>query len=467
MSDERRASARSSGLLVRGWRGVREAGTLQLAATCVLVLIAIFFARFSWVLPGGAAEPTPLTNAAERALYDMRAYLAADLVEQDNRIVLVEFDDQALIELGQRSPLPRGALAEALENLDQMGAKAIGIDILFDQPQAEDQLLVDTLRAMQTPTLVGYATVETNEEDIVYEQQEYLEEFMAAIEGDGSNAERASIRLDNTFGATRIWPSIEEGLPPLLGRAMLEASGGPYEKFEGYVGAIEYRRAINDDLTEEQLASGENVIEKPLFPDMSITLFLDMDPVVAEIVAAQIEDKYVLIGGDIVDYDRVETSFTSWTGVEPAGLSVHGELIAQMLDGKRLVQVPNWTLWAMAILVVATAILTALLEWPARKLVPLLFGLAIIFVGIPFLLHFRSVDTYGLPAVGWLVGWIIAFTAVTAAARSAGAAQRSFAQGALGKYIPRDIARQIIDEPELLSLGGEKREIYVLFSDLE
>jgi adenylate cyclase len=65
------------------------------------------------------------------------------------------------------------------------------------------------------------------------------------------------------------------------------------------------------------------------------------------------------------------------------------------------------------------------------------------------------------------VGWIIAFTAVTAAARSAGAAQRSFAQGALGKYIPRDIAQQIIDEPDLLSLGGEKREIYVMFSDLE
>ena len=44
---------------------------------------------------------------------------------------------------------------------------------------------------------------------------------------------------------------------------------------------------------------------------------------------------------------------------------------------------------------------------------------------------------------------------MTAAARTAGAKQRNFATGALGKYIPKDIAQQIIDQPELLSLGGE------------
>ncbi len=461
---------KKGGLISRGWRSVREAGSTQLVATCLLLLLAIFLARFSWVLPGGE-EPTPLTNDAERALYDTRAYLAGDLVEQDDRIILVVYDDQALINLEQRSPLPRDALAEALGNLDQMGAKAIGIDILFDQPQADDQLLIDTLRGMQTPTAVGYANVATNASDIVYEQQVFLEEFMAELEG--SNARPASIRLDNSFGATRIWPRIEPGLPPLLGRAMLEDAGGPVEPFEGYEGAIEYRRGLRAGLDDEFESEGTDDggdqanVEEPLFQSLSIELFLDLDPAVAEFVAQEIEGKYVLIGGDIVDYDRVETSFTSWTGFEPAGLSVHGEIIAQMLDGKVLPAIPNWMLWAMAVLVVITAALTALLEWPAKKLAPLFFALVAMFVGIPFLLHVQDIDTYGLPAVGWLISWIVAFTAVTAAARSAGAAQRSFAQGALGKYIPRDIAQQIIDDPDLLSLGGEKREIYVMFSDLE
>ncbi len=467
MTDEANKKKRG-GLIARGWRSVREAGKVQLVATCLLLLIALFFARFSWVLPGGEEPtPTPLTNAAERALFDARAYFAADLVEQDDRIILVVYDDEALINLEQRSPLPRDALAEALTNLDQMGAKAVGIDILFDQPQADDALLIETLRSMQTPTAVGYANIATNESDIVYAQQVFLEEFMAELEG--TNSRPASIRLDNTFGATRIWPSIEPELPPLLGRAMLVDAGGPVERFEGYEGAIEYRRALRAGLDEELEGeeTGQADIEEPLFQSLSIELFTNLDPAVGDYIAQQIEGKYVLIGGDIVDYDRVETSFTSWTGFEPAGLSVHGEIIAQMLDGKVLQPVPTWMLWAMAVLVVTTAVLTALLEWPASRLVPLLFGLAALFVGIPFALHFRDVDTYGLPAVGWLIGWVIAFTAVTAAARSAGAAQRSFAQGALGKYIPRDIAQQIIDDPDLLSLGGEKREIYVLFSDLE
>jgi adenylate cyclase len=124
-------------------------------------------------------------------------------------------------------------------------------------------------------------------------------------------------------------------------------------------------------------------------------------------------------------------------------------------------------LWTMAVLVVLIAVLTALLEWPARRLA--LFGVAqlAIFQGTPVLLQVRNVDTYGLPVVGWLIGWVLVFTAVTVAARASGAVQRNFAASALGKYIPRDIAQAIIEKPELLSLGGEKREIFVLFSDLE
>lgn len=456
------------GAFARNVRGLREAGTVQIIGMVIFVAFSIFIARYSWALPGGQ-EPTAITSDAERALYDTRAYLAADLVEQDDRIVLVVFDDQSLINLEKRSPLPRGALAEALSNLDGMGAKAIGIDILFDQPQAEDIDLVETLRAMETPTSIAYATVATNANDIMYQQQQFLDEFMDAVEGEGTNAKRASIRLDDDFGATRVWPDIVPELPPLLGRAMLEDAGGPFAQFEGYEGAIEYRRPLRADFGDdpEAGADAQAVVEEPLFLTLSIELFLDLDPAVAEFVAQEIEGKYVLIGGDILDYDRVVTSFTSWTGAEPSGLSVHGELIAQMLDGKRLTQIPMWSIWVMAFVVVGSAIVVALLEWSAPKLVPLLLGLGAIYVGLPFILHFNEVDTYGLPAVGWLVAWIITFTVVTAAARSAGAAQRSFAQGALGKYIPQDIAEAIIDEPDLLALGGQKREIYVMFSDLE
>jgi len=440
----------SLGWIARGWRNVREAGGVQLTATLVILLAALFIARFSWMLPDGA-EPTPLTGEAERALYDLRAYYAADLVEQDSRIVLVVYTDQTLIAARKRSPLDRGLLARTLRNLDTMGAKAIGIDILFDQPQDEDADLIDALSSMQTPVAVAYANVATNQDDVVFEQQQYLEAFQAQLAG--SKSRPASIRLDNTFGATRVWPSIEPGLPPLLGRAMLEDSGAAPKRFAAYEGALDYRRP--------------QFVDAPLFASLQIDLFADPDPEVLPFLAEQIRGKYVLIGGDIVDYDRVETTFTSINGELPPGLAVHAEIIAQMLDGRILAPIPQWMLWAMAVLVVLTAALTALLEWPARRLAPLVVILFAAFIGIPVLLQLRNVDTYGLPAAGWLLGWIIAFTAVTAAARASGAVQRNFAASALGKYIPRDIAQAIIDKPELLSLGGEKRAIFVMFSDLE
>ena len=438
------------GWIVRGWRNVREAGWMQLTATVVVVLAALFIARFSWVLPDGKV-PTPLTGEAERALYDLRAYYAADLVEQDERIVMVVYTDQTLIAARKRSPLDRGLLARTLTNLDGMGAKAIGIDILFDQPQDEDPELIAALRGMKTPVGVAYANVATNRDDVVYEQQQYLEAFQAQLKGSRSGP--ASIRLDNTFGATRVWPTLVEGLPPLLGRAMLAKAGEAQPRFAGYEGALDYRRA--------------KFVDEPLFASLQIDLFADPDPDVLPFLAEQIRGKYVLIGGDIVDYDRVETTFTSINGELPPGLAVHAEIIAQMLDDRILIPIPAWMLWVMAVLVVMSAALTALLEWPARRLAPFLALLAAAFIGIPVLLQLANVDTYGLPAAGWLLGWIIAFTAVTAAARASGAVQRNFAASALGKYIPRDIAQAIIDKPELLSLGGEKRSIFVLFSDLE
>lgn len=444
------AEPKRSGWLARGWRNVREAGTIQLAATLLVLCLAVLIARFSWVLPDGRT-PTPLTGEAERALYDLRAYYAADLVDQDNRIVMVVYTDQTLINARKRSPLDRGLLARTLRNLDTMGAKAIGIDILFDQPQDEDAELVAALREMKTPVAVAYANVATNQDDVVYEQQQYLDAFQAELAG--TRAQPASIRLDNTFGATRVWPSLVKGLPPLLARRMLAESGADVSRFEGYEGALDYRRAKFDDA--------------PLFASLQIDLLADPDPEVLPFLAEQIRGKYVLIGGDIVDYDRVVTTFSSVNGETPAGLAVHAEIIAQMLDGRALSPIPPWVLWTMAVLVVVTAALTALLEWPARRLAPFAVALAAAFVGIPVLLQLSDVDTYGLPAVGWLVGWFVAFAAVTATARAAGAVQRNFATGALGKYIPRDIAQAIIDKPELLSLGGEKREIFVLFSDLE
>jgi adenylate cyclase len=142
-------------------------------------------------------------------------------------------------------------------------------------------------------------------------------------------------------------------------------------------------------------------------------------------------------------------------------------MLAQMLDGAAPVRPAPWYAWAEALLVLLAAGLTALLEMKSWKFVLLLCVQLLLFGGLPFYLQQSGVDTYGFPALGPALGWLLAFTAVVSAARASGAVQRRFAQGALGKYLPRSIAQEIIEHPELLALHGEKKDIFVLFSDLE
>ena len=439
----------------RGWRNVREAGPRRLGLTGVLVLLALLVARFGW---GVGDQALPGITDAERAMYDFRVFLEADrnAVAQDERIVLIVYNDQTLINARKRSPLDRGMLAAALRNIDGMGAKAIALDMLFDQPQDEDEELLATLRAMRTPVSVGYAQMATNAGDIVYEQEQFLRAFLARL--GGSNARAASVRLDDQYDVTRIWPRLEPGEPPVLGRSMLISTGEASRAFPGYEGAIRYRLPRD--------------ASRPVFATLAIDTFADPQlmaiPELTAALAEQVRGRYVMIGGDIVDYDRVATPLSAAMDTsEPPGLLVHAEMLAQMLDGRELDRPMSATLWVLALLVVLMAVLTGMLEWGSWRIYALFAVQFAVMLGAPFALQFRGVDTYGFPAVGWLVGWIIAFAAVTSAARAAGAVQRNFAQGALGKYLPGDIAREIIDKPELLALHGEKKSIYVLFSDLE
>ncbi|WP_243652651.1 adenylate/guanylate cyclase domain-containing protein [Novosphingobium sp. PhB165] len=433
------------GLLRKGWRNVRAASGRQLAATALMLVAALLITRFSWDLP--------VVGNAEDALYDLRSFVTAPVVDQDPRIQIVAYTDQTLIAAKKRSPLDRGLLARALQKLDGMGAKAIGIDVLFDQPQDEDEALVGQLRAMRTPTFVAYADTATNKDDINYEQQQYLKGLLARLHG--TQAHPASIRLSNYQGATRVWPSIEPGLPPLIGRAMVGA-GPDAERaraFEGYAGSIRYRRAATD---------------APVFSMLPIDLFAALDdPEMAAALAAQIKDRYVLIGGEIIDTDQVTTSLTAYTGSTVPGIEVHAATIAQMLDGARMTPVAPWQRWAVALLVILAAMLTALVDARVWRMAPFLAAQLVVIGGLPFLLQWRGVETYGTPAFGWVAGWILAFTAVSSAVRASGAVERRFAQDALGKYLPRDIAQEIIDNPERLTLSGSKRELYILFSDLE
>ncbi|WP_353217450.1 adenylate/guanylate cyclase domain-containing protein [Sandarakinorhabdus sp.] len=416
---------------------VNLAGPFRLAVTLLVLVAALVMARYSWELP--------FALSAERGLYDVRVDLTAARVDQDDRVVLVVFTEETLAATGKRSPLDRTMLARALTNLDALGPRAIGVDILIDQPQPEDPVLKAALLAMKTPTYFGFSSNAENGEFVMLWQEAHMREFFGAVAS--APVRTANIRLDvDSDNAWRQWPNPTNRVPGLLVNRITGV-----KDYVQYQGAAMFRKPL--------------LADRPVFASLPVDLF--GDPAAASAMKDAIAGKIVLIGADLPEADRFITPFTRLSGATTPGVELHAVLIAQALDGSKLKPLPAGVLWGLALLAVLLGALTGGFDLGVRVLGPIVLAEIGLLGWLPYGLQQGDFDTFGMPCAGLGVGWLLAIMAASTTARIVGAEQRKFAQGALGKYLPRDVAEQILRDPEKLALKGERRPIFALFSDIE
>ena len=416
---------------------LRHIGPRRLLTSALFLAAALVLARYSW--------HAPLISGAERALYDVRQTITAPRIAQDPRIVLVLYKEETLERTGKRSPLDRGLLARAMARIDAMNPKGMAVDILLDQAEPEDKELVATLKTLHTPTFLAFASHVTNPTFMQPPQEKFLRGFMADLAG--SHVKSAMINLDtDADGVVRRWPTRFRDEPPPVSLALHPAD----HQLDSYLGAVAFRQQKFED--------------HDLYASYPIDLF---ETPAAAMLTDAIKGKYVLIGADLADYDRFPIPATTMTRLQTFGLRVHADLLAQALDGFRARPVPSWALWIAAVLAVLSGVVAGVSDTRRWWFWPLLATELAVILATPFLLQARGYDTLSTPMFGWLLGWALSLTGVAAAARSLGAEQRQFAHTALGKYLPRDVARAILRDPERMSLSGEKKEIYAVFSDLE
>ncbi len=417
---------------------LKQVGASRVAGTLFFLVAALAIARWAWVMP--------VAGSIERALYDWRLFTTAPIaVEQDPRIVLVSYDEETALAVGKRSPLDRGLVARTLARLDAMSPKAIGIDILLDQPQPEDGQLRTALAQLRTPTFMAFTTSASDPQRLDRGQEKYLREFLASVRSRSVRGADVMMVADGGDAIVRRWPQQRAGLPEHLVAAMAGNAGPSQAAFR----SIDFLRPRN---------SVDSV-----FVEIPMLFFSEFPEAAAEMV----KGRYILVGGTVGSEEEFETPISRFTGRNTSALELHAQMLAQRLDGRVPTPLPDWLLFIAAFIVVAAGALTGMLDLYGWKIIAAV-GLQLALVGGgPFFLQAWGVDTLGLPAFGWGLGWILAFLAVGLAGRAVGSEQRRFAQSALGKYLPQDIANQIIRDPERLALTGEQREIYALFTDLE
>jgi adenylate cyclase len=425
-------------------------------------------ARFVWPLLAlaclalpFATKAIPLTLGVEHAIHDLYRYLLAPTVETaggDPDIALVLYDDAAARDAGRTNPVDRARLAAALKAIEGAGARSVGIDMIFIQPTEDEDALIDALATMRIPVYLAYADPERDhaaywDPAIDGEARTYQDGFWRRIRAGPVTRVSPVVATDDS-GLARSWPDVAPGGNPPLAWALAGERGPSYR------GAIGFTRLADGAVGDgAKRASG-------MFPTFSIDLVTDPD--LAEFFLPELAGRRVLVGSDTFNADQLATPITRIAGDRKiAGVTVHAQMLRQALDRRFPAPLPWWGVAALAALFAAGGAASAMIE---RRPV-LLSGAALLqlaaLAALPLVLDRSGIDFLGAPLFGFLMSWLLAFLAVSYALRSRTSTERAFARDALGRFLPENVAREILDKPELLGLSGEQRALFMMFTDLE
>jgi adenylate cyclase len=408
-------------LLLTGARGL-------LAAASFLLLLFVGTALFS----------RPLENfVRDLMMSTISPFTAPDA----DRIAIVAITEETIAKFPYRSPIDRGFVAELVNRISQAGPLAIGIDLLFDQPTepAKDSALVTALANAGAPVFLAYATPR---DGLTQAQSEWLSRF-------APSAKRglAVLSADRVDGVVRtaFAGRFEGGFwMPGLAQALAEATGlTPGRVAEPMV----YYRTRNGEPYRFVQYPAQFAL---LAPD------------------DWFRGKIVLIGVDLPIEDRHVTPFAALNGAAAGslpGVVIHAHSLARQLSGDRILEggfaagllltvlagsACAWIAWRPISILLKPAAVIAVLGagWVAG-------ALAFRFGAVQVPLVAPTLISLGLAAISGFVAW------------RRDQREKQFVLQAFSQYVSPGVVETLVKNPSLLRLGGERRAVTCVFTDLE
>ena len=399
-----------------GWR--------EAAAICIAVILVVWL-LVPWVT---------LFRLGSQWLTDFQVAYFSPPAEQHADIVLLTIGEDTLSKFPYRSPVNRRFLAELLTTLKQSGVRAVGIDILFDQPTEpeNDQALRRELLDFAPPLVVAAGDRESG---LTPRQIAFQTEYLAGIESGAATL----LKHDGTV--------------------RFIAAGDLQDQRPIFAAALARQLGVSPPTETLPLLLRDTGSETPYlrtFPAGAVAL----------LPGNWLEDKIVIIGADVPQQDRHRTPLAVMGGEHQtmAGVEIHARMLAQILDGTRLPRLPATLALALLAVYVLIAYAIAARPWRGRsKIALIVLALAALWVGS--VLSFRSggpLLPVFTPTMGFLLGLTVAWAYVSRRERSA----RAFLSDAFQHYLSPNVIEQLMADPRSLQLGGERREMSFLFSDL-
>lgn len=412
---------------------VRRQQQVYALAACALALLLV-----------GAATFSRTWHALEFKTFDvLTAWTAPQRTALP--VVILAIDEPTFQELQHTWPFPRSVHAALLKRLHDEGAAAVGLDIVFADPstEAEDAALAQAIA--ETGPVVLAATREKIDSSnaALWLDVMPLQRFLDA----GADAGDAGVEPDDDFVVRRV-PVAREGFALRLAQRAAEARGKlPVLRHFDWIG---YRgpRGTFDTRSYYQ------ALEPGLLP------------------AGFFKNKIVLVGRSARTATELSRSqadlFNSPFGTAGGerlfpGVELQATLVDNYLTGGGLRSVPEgWTLALVALLV-------PLLLWGNRRLHPA--GAAALAAALVAAIAGASWWLFGCFQLWWppLLPAAAALAVYGAAALAGYAFVRRRARqtrAMFAQYVPPAVVSRLIAQPELMRLGGEAREVTLMFTDL-
>lgn len=387
----------------------------------------------------------PLLAEFEGRMSDrLRLALSPGPKSQDARISFVAIDEATMATLPYRSPLDRGLLSDVLEALVLGGASVVGLDVLLDQATEpeKDARLLRTIRAFPGTVVLAWADQRSGLTDA---QAAWLTEFGAA-----SGA---------TFGDV----NLTAGPQGVVRSHRLRKNETTHKSFATVLATIRMPEARMVEGLIDWRQSADPATPTFQTTPAHVLPLLKANPA---ILKSWFDGRIVIIGADLPLQDRHETPL-SVLGIEKAptpGALIHAHLVSQSLDGRAVQQLSP--AGAAGLIVVLLAI-TVLVARNARTVL-LKAGLVIAVLASYCVLMLYGVSQ-GLavaPFAPAVLGMALTLIGMSTIDAMAARRDRQYIQSAFSQYLAPELVDRLIRNPGALSVGGERRVLSFLFTDI-
>ena len=436
--------------------------------------------------------------------YRFEARGKSEAVPDSAHVVIVEISEDSFKSLPAKFPWPRSYYAHLLRNLREAGARAVGIDLILsgsDPVSRNDSLF----RAALRETGIGVLAGKREEDNSRYTTSSMKEDFGNIFFADDSSLGLVNVRTD-ADGVYRFYnpyylmdtPGGGETPVPTFAFAILnryfnyapfttpvnhgdsfEFAGRRIPKYDPASFLIDYygpngtfRHLKFDDVIDDETFTTVDEAES----GEQINTFSDPD--FGYLHDGTFKDKIVLVGVTVPEYKDL-FPVPLGQGRQKGdnlmyGVEIHANVVESVLRNEFLrMEPPAWTMIEIVLLSVLTFFVTSSTRGAKIKRQMLVEAWRLAFVGAELLLigfvvlhaftHYSFVAA-SVPPVLAVAGSYIASTAYSLMAERR---QRMVIKNMFSTYVNPTVVEALVANPDTLVLGGERKELTVLFSDIE